>query len=67
MDNMIVAIVIRVCVKVGRTEIKKQRKLSMKVAIVTNLRSRKSRPYGNCLILTGILDIFKPITALKSS
>ena len=23
----------------------------------------KSRPYGNCLILTGILDIFQPITA----
>jgi hypothetical protein len=63
---MIVAIVIRVCVKVGRTEIKKQRKLSMKVAIVANLRSRKSRPYGNCHILTGILGIFKSITALKS-
>ena len=31
-----------------------------------NFRLRKSRPYGNCHILTGILGIFKPITALKS-
>jgi hypothetical protein len=38
----------------------------MKVTIVANLRLRKSRPYGNCHILTGILGIFKPITALKS-
>ena len=27
---------------------------------------RHCRSYGNCLILTGILCIFKPITALKS-
>jgi hypothetical protein len=31
----------------------------MKVAIVANLRVGKSRLYGNCLTLTGILDIFK--------
>ena len=31
-----------------------------------NLSLRKSRSYGNCHIVTGILDIFKPITALKS-
>jgi hypothetical protein len=38
----------------------------MKVAIVANLRLRKSRSYGSCRIVTGNLDIFKPITALKS-
>jgi hypothetical protein len=38
----------------------------MKVATVANLRLRKSRPYGIRYILTGILGIFKPITALKS-
>ena len=31
-----------------------------------NLCLRKSRPYGNCHILTGIVGIFKPIAALKS-
>jgi hypothetical protein len=38
----------------------------IKVAIVANFRLRKSRPCGNCHVLTGILGIFEPITALKS-
>ena len=32
-----------------------------------NLCLRKSRPYGNCHILTGILGIFKSITALEKT
>ena len=39
---------------------KRELQKRMKVAIVANLRVRKSRLYGNCLTLTGILDIFKP-------
>jgi hypothetical protein len=44
---------------------RRQKKLRMKFAIVSNLRVRKSRSYGSCHIVTGILDIFKPITASK--